>query len=237
MTNSGFKTDQLKFPRVREAYSEKESQMKALLAANAVDINDFAIYLRAFKEEDELELWAKSESQSEYKLIKTYRVCKKSGSTGPKRKQGDMQVPEGFYHIDRFNPKSKFHLSLGINYPNKSDKILSDKDNPGGDIFIHGACQTVGCLPITDDQIKELYVFCVEASKAKQTKIPVTLFPCRLSLSNFAKLKAEHVGDNEKIGLWTDLKVGYDAFNKSKKLPQIGFLNNGRCVVDEVFLE
>ena len=54
-----------------------------------------------------------------------------SGTTGPKRAEGDYQVPEGFYYINEFNPNSKYHLSLGLNYPNASDKILSDSIDPG----------------------------------------------------------------------------------------------------------
>src|SRR5690606_11025729 len=97
-----------------------------------------------------------------FTLVKTYPVCSSSGLPGPKRKKGDRQTPEGFYHIDRFNPQSAFHLSLGINYPNSSDKILGHSD-PGGDIFIHGSCVTIGCVPLTDDLIKEVYVLAVEA--------------------------------------------------------------------------
>jgi murein L,D-transpeptidase YafK len=105
----------------------------------------------------------KNTSDQEFLHIKTYTVCATSGLIGPKRMQGDLQIPEGFYYIDRFNPYSNFYLSLGINYPNTSDRILGDKNNLGGDIFIHGDCVTIGCLPITDSEIKELYIFCVEA--------------------------------------------------------------------------
>ena len=163
-----------------------------------------------------------------YSLIKTYEVCRTSGRLGPKRKEGDLQTPEGFYHINRFNPKSAFHLSLGINYPNTSDKILGVKSKLGGDIFIHGACVTVGCLPITDDQIKELYIFCVEAKNNGQARIPVTIFPSKLTDNEYQRLTHTCNSDSDNMGLWTDLKKGYEIFNETKRLPSIGFLKSGR---------
>ena len=225
---NSFKQNQLTYSRVRQAFQEKEAGVDAILQENRIDKNKLKIYLRSFKEEKEIELWVKNENEDNYALIKTYKVCKTSGSIGPKRKQGDLQIPEGFYHINRFNPNSNFYLSLGINYPNKSDRILGVKGNLGGDIFIHGACVTIGCLPITDDQIKELYIFCVEARNNDQTTIPVTIFPSRLSDSEFKRLTDLYNADPDKIGLWTDLKKGYDIFNQTKELPSIDFLSSGR---------
>jgi murein L,D-transpeptidase YafK len=202
--------------------------MLTLLQNKQIDKNNLKIYLRAFKSEKQIELWGKNDSDTKYMLIKTYDVCRTSGRLGPKRKQGDLQIPEGFYHINRFNPNSNFYLSLGINYPNKSDKILGIKGNLGGDIFIHGACVTIGCLPITDDKIKELYIFCIEARNNGQSKIPITIFPSKLSETEFKRLTEKYSSDSDKVGLWTDLKKGYDIFNKTNQIPTIEFLNTGR---------
>lgn len=231
--SDSFKENQLKYSRVRQAYKEKESSMVSLLKNKEVDRNELKIYLRAFKNEKQIELWGKNSSDKKYTLIKTYEVCQTSGSLGPKRKEGDLQIPEGFYHIDRFNPYSNFYLSLGINYPNKSDRILGVKNKLGGDIFIHGACVTIGCLPITDDQIKELYIFCIEAKNNGQLKIPVTIFPSRLTDSEYKRLSDKYKSDVDKIGLWTDLKKSYQIFNETKQLPSIGFLNSGRHNVNK----
>ena len=54
-------------------------------------------------------------------------------------------------------------MSLGLNYPNASDKIISQKTDPGGDIYIHGSCVTVGCIPIQDFQIEEVYILAMGA--------------------------------------------------------------------------
>lgn len=227
-STGSFKDEQKKYARVRQAYADKEMIVKDLLAKNGIDNINMRIYLRAFKAENKIELWAKNKYDHSYKLIREYDVCQTSGSPGPKRVQGDLQIPEGYYHIDRFNPYSNYYLSLGINYPNRSDKILGVKGRLGGDIFIHGACVTIGCLPITDDKIKELYIFCVEAKDNGQTTIPVTIFPAKMTDTKYNDLKTKYRSDTDKLGLWDDLKLGYDYFNETKTLPSIGFLENGR---------
>src|SRR5690606_32704350 len=94
-------------------------------------------------------------------------------------------VPEGIYHVDRFNPNSKFHLSLGLNYPNASDKVRSDKTAPGSDIFIHGSNVSIGCLAMGNDPIEEIYAIATKA-KTSGNKIRVDIFPFRLTEENLA---------------------------------------------------
>src|SRR5690606_40100008 len=139
-----------------------------------------------------IEVWVKGHNTTTYQLLCRYDCCTTSGTLGPKRREGDLQIPEGVYHINHFNPQSNFHLSLGINYPNASDKILSDPSKPGGAIYIHGNCVTIGCIPITDDKIKELYIMAVEAKNSGQQKIPVYIFPSRLDPAGMAALKREY---------------------------------------------
>src|SRR6185437_11510512 len=76
------------------------------------------MFIRSFKYDGQLEVWVKNDAKEKYKLFKTYKVCLQSGAMGPKRMQGDFQVPEGFYYINEFNPHSAYHLALGLNYPN-----------------------------------------------------------------------------------------------------------------------
>ncbi|MEN8230533.1 MAG: hypothetical protein ABFS38_20400 [Bacteroidota bacterium] len=232
-TDDSFKDEQLRYARVRQAYADKGLGMQELLAEKKLETDQLRLYLRAFKKEKKIELWGKKSSDSFYQHIKTYRVCQTSGGSGPKRQQGDLQIPEGFYHINLFNPHSHFYLSLGINYPNRSDQILGVRNNLGGEIFIHGACVTIGCLPITDPGIKELYIFCVEAKNNGQTKIPVTIFPSELTETEFSRLSMRNQSDSDKMGLWTDLKKGYNIFNEKKQLPIIEFLPSGRHAVTE----
>ena len=231
--STSFKSDQKKYPRVREAYADKEQGMLSILSDKGIKAETLEIYLRAFKFVKKIELWGKNETEKKYQLLKTYKVCATCGKLGPKRQRGDMQIPEGFYHIDRFNPSSRFHLSLGINYPNQSDQILGTKGNLGGNIFIHGNCVTIGCLPISDDQIKELYLFCIEAKNSGQSKIPVHIFPTILSEKNMAILTQQHKDDTDKLNLWNSLKKTYDLFNETKQIPEVQFLNDGKHAVEE----
>ncbi len=226
-----FKDNQKKYARVRQAYAEKGELVQKRLSEKNIDIKNLRIYLQVFKVEKKIELWAKNKSDKTFSLLDEFDICQTSGDLGPKRRQGDGQIPEGFYKINRFNPVSNFYLSLGINYPNKSDKILGEKGNLGGDIFIHGDCVTIGCMPITDDKIKMLYIYCVEARDNGQQTIPVTIFPAKLTNENFKTLISKYKDDNDRIGLWTDLKSAYDFFNLKKVLPTIVFLDNGRHLV------
>jgi hypothetical protein len=224
---SAFRDKQLENQRVKVAYREKDMLTQKLYDSLKLDRNTLNIYLRAFKKDEVLEVWAKDKSKSAYILLKTYKFCKNTGTLGPKRKAGDNQIPEGFYHIDRFNPQSKFYLSLGLNYPNKIDKIIGDTTALGSDIFIHGDCQTVGCIPITDDKIKEVYVMAVDARAAGQSKIAVTIFPTYLNEENYKKLKTEYAKDLKLLKFWKGLKDGFQQFEKCKKLPNVTFLASG----------
>src|SRR6476661_5799507 len=133
--------------RLAGALNTKEEILQKEFEAKGLKWPAKYVYIRSFKYDAQIELWVKNEAKDKYRLFKTYKVCMQSGSMGPKRLQGDYQVPEGFYYINEFNPRSSYHLSLGINYPNASDKVLSDSLKPGGEIYIHGNCVTVGCIP------------------------------------------------------------------------------------------
>jgi len=222
-----FVIQQKKYERVRKAYSDNEASVKLQLTEGGFKFESIHILLIAYKQDMQLELWVKNSNQKNYTYLKTYPFCALSGQPGPKRISGDGQVPEGFYYIKHFNPTSNFYLSLGLNYPNNSDRILSDKTNPGGDIYIHGNCVTIGCIPITDDLIKELYVFAVQAKNAGQQKIPVYIFPARFSESSYNLLKANN---SHLVTFWNNLKIGYDRFNNQKQELQFTVDKNGSYI-------
>lgn len=222
-----FKSQQQKFPRVKTAYVEKEKFVRELFSSSGVEISSASIFIRAFKNEAQLEVWAKSPQEKTFKLIRIYEICTSSGTLGPKRKQGDGQVPEGFYEIDRFNPSSNFYLSLGLNYPNNSDRILGNKGNLGGDIFIHGNCVTIGCMPLTDDKIKEVYLMAVEARSGGQFKIPVHVFPCKMDQGGMKTLEAQYSGNSQMLLFWRNIQKGYQFFESTHTLPLVAILPTG----------
>jgi murein L,D-transpeptidase YafK len=187
------------------------------------------IFLRIFKWQNEMELWGRNNENTEYRLIKKFQVCAISGCSGPKRTKGDRQVPEGFYFIDEFNPKSDYLLSMKLNYPNYSDRVMGNGEL-GGDIYIHGGCVTIGCLPMTNEIVKEIYIICLNAVLDGQEYIPVHVYPTRLSSYGMEFLKREYPKDAVRQQFWSDLKVGYDYFEKYHKLLPVMYNANGRYV-------
>lgn len=227
LLHADFLAEQKRYERVRSAILEKQEIIENHLKNNRLSIDDFHLLIVAYKDCDELELYAKKKQETAYRKIKTYTICARSGKLGPKRKQGDFQVPEGFYHIDRFNPASSYHLSLGLNYPNRADKLKSTAAKLGGDIFIHGSCNTIGCLPMTDDKIKEIYLYAVYAANNGQSKIPVYIFPFRMTHQNMHKYKLKYRNNKALTDFWENLKTGHDKFVNDKKALQISVAPNG----------
>ena len=146
--------------------------------------------------------------------------------------EGDYQVPEGFYYINEFNPRSEYHLSLKLNYPNESDKVISDSVRPGGGIYIHGSCITVGCIPIMDAQIEELYLITAAARSKGEDFIPVHIFPVRYSNAKSMEYLTRITKDNPAVQKFAvKLKEAYDYFEKDKQLPVIAINKKGEYFI------
>ena len=67
------------------------------------------VLIRTYKKEAELEIW-KMTANGQYALLKTYPMCRWSGQLGPKTREGDRQVPEGFYPITPAADEPEFQL-------------------------------------------------------------------------------------------------------------------------------
>jgi murein L,D-transpeptidase YafK len=225
---SSFRELQLQFSRVRTAAKEKDDTLRRMFEEKKLAYPPRAILFRAFKKEAQLELWASEAPGATFTLIHTYAICATSGVLGPKRKFGDVQVPEGFYELDWFNPQSNFYLSLHISYPNSADRILGSRANPGGDIFLHGNCVTIGCIPITDDGIKEVYWLAVQVHGAGQRHIPIEIFPARLTEEGFGSLKRSHPNQPELLAFWGNLREGFDLFEKAHRSLKVTVASDGR---------
>jgi murein L,D-transpeptidase YafK len=225
--DNSFREGQMVYTRVREAYAAKEKSVIKTLAEHSISRDSLRIYIRAFKTEKKVELWAKNSSNQVFRLIKEFPICEISGTLGPKRRINDLQVPEGFYHIIHLNPYSKYHLSMKINYPNASDSIRGVKGRLGNLIYIHGGCVSSGCIAINDDKIKELFVYCIEAYNSGQETIEITIFPSKLDDPNYSRLTARYSGDADKTSLWADLKKSYALFDSIKIPPTVKFLSDG----------
>jgi murein L,D-transpeptidase YafK len=223
---------QKSYPRVASVVNKYEDTLKKQFAKAGLSWPAKQIYIRSFKFDSQLEVWVRNTTTEPYKLFKTYKVCALSGSLGPKRMEGDYQVPEGFYYINVFNPKSTYHLSLGLNYPNASDMVLSDSIQPGGDIYIHGSCLTVGCIPIMDYQIEEVYLLASLARAQGQDFIPVHIFPVRYTNPKSLEILSKTCKDDPEYSRFSvNIKQVFDFFEQRKKLPLISINSKGEYVI------
>jgi len=131
-------------------------------------------------------------------------------------------MPEGFYRVDRFNPRSRYHLSLGLNYPNAFDRARAGQRDPGDDIFVHGGCATIGCVTIEDGPIERVYLAAVMARDRGQRQLPMHLFPCRFGQARCEATLAEGAEDDARLGpFWDSLRPGYLAFEASRRVPRV----------------
>lgn len=188
------------------------------LAAQGVKLGD-PVMLRLFKLESELELWV--EKDGHFVRFATYPICLWSGRLGPKLKEGDRQAPEGFYTIasEQLNPNSRWHRAFNLGFPNVFDK---SKGRYGSFIMVHGGCSSIGCYAMTDPVVDELWRFVTAALDAGQERVPVHVFPFRLTDGNLKSRKS-----SQWAGFWGDLKKGYDLFERTR-LPPVVSLCNGR---------
>ena len=115
-------------------------------------------------------------------VVKSYKIDLGNQPFGHKQFEGDGRTPEGLYFIDRFNPRSRYHLSVGISYPSAQDvaNAAARGQRPGGDIFIHGLGPegralnrpdwTAGCIAVTDQEIEEIFTML-------QPGVPIFIYP------------------------------------------------------------
>lgn len=228
---NSFTDYQKSFSRVYKAFANKEEALKKEFEAKGFDWPVKHMYIRSFKYDSELQVWVKNKPTDTFSLFKSYKVCALAGTMGPKRMEGDYQVPEGFYYINEFNANSQYHLSLGLNYPNPSDKLLAHPMKPGGEIYIHGSCVTTGCIPILDNKIEELYVLSSHAKGSGQDFIPVHIFPAKYDVQKSAEyLERIHENDPSLKAFESNLRRVYDFFEENRRLPVIGISPEGKYV-------
>jgi murein L,D-transpeptidase YafK len=214
-------------------YSKVEDSLKKQFEEKKLKWPPEEMYIRSFKFDRQLEVWVKGESKELFKLFKTYKVCMQSGSLGPKRMEGDYQMPEGFYYINEFNPNSNYHLALGLNYPNSSDKVLSDSLRPGGAIYIHGSCVSTGCIAISDKPIEELYLLASNVKEQGQDFIPVHVFPVKYNVRKSFEYLAQATKENQQLQKFAiTLKSAFDYFEEKKQLPLILVNKKGQYTIN-----
>lgn len=158
------------------------------------------VFLRIVKEERQLELWMRPRGRSRFYLLKTYPVAAMSGELGPKTAEGDGQAPEGFYAVEKnaLNPRSSYHLSFNIGYPNAHDRSLG---RTGSFIMVHGGECSIGCFAMTDAGIEEIYTLVAAALEAGHVQVPVEIYPFRMTKANMRRHAA-----SSHMPFWEGLK-------------------------------
>ncbi|MEM7601216.1 MAG: murein L,D-transpeptidase family protein [Verrucomicrobiota bacterium] len=198
--------------RARAAAERVTPELEPELEKQSLRIGD-RVFLRAFKEEGQLEVWMQPEGAEEFVLFRSYPIAAQSGNLGPKEAEGDFQVPEGFYAFGErhLNPRSSYHLSFNIGYPNEYDRF---HDRTGSYIMVHGSRVSIGCLAMTDPVIEEIYTLCSAALQAGQPFIRIHLFPFRLEPDELNEFR-----DKEWYGFWLNLEEGYRNFEENRVPP------------------
>ncbi len=224
--------------RVAAAKQRLGDALQQSAAAQGIAWPPKEVFVRAFKTGDDgvgpgrVEAWV-SDGKGPLQRLQSHPLCALSGVLGPKRHEGDLQIPEGYYTISAMNPKSSYHLSLRVDYPNRSDRIrgrrLDAKAPLGGDIMVHGNCVTIGCLPIEDEPIEELYLLIAQVFGKKV--VPIHIFPRPMTPEALAALQSSPA-DAETKRLWQELAVGYAAFEETKKVPTVTVAADGAYVVE-----
>ncbi len=218
--------------KMPEVYAKMEDSLKKQFDKAKLIWPPQSMFIRSFKYDRQLEVWVKNKPDDPFKLFKTYKVCMQSGTMGPKRMEGDYQVPEGFYHINELNANSNYHLALGISYPNASDKILSDPSRPGNSIYIHGNCVSTGCIAVMDVPVEELFILSSYVKAQGQEFIPVHVYPVRYNVKKSAEYLESSLKDNTSLREFSNqLKKVFDYFELKKQLPIIMVNRKGEYVM------
>ena len=212
-------------PRAEAAVTRVKQGMIVALAEKKLHWGD-PVFLRAFKEEAQLELYVLSRETRRFELFRSYRIARQSGALGPKLQEGDGQVPEGFYTAGKssMKPDSRYHLAINCGYPNAFDRA---NGRTGSYIMIHGNEVSIGCLAMTDTKIEEIYSLCDAALDNGQSFFCIHLFPFRMSSDRMQRAVNE-----QSFAFWNNLKEGYDIFEK-KGTPAKATVFNKKYVFEE----
>ena len=200
--------------REKEVNQDIGERMKTELATKELELGSPA-FIRAFKEERELELFVQNKDTGKFELFRRYPIAAASGDIGPKLVEGDGQVPEGFYFVppSAMNPNSAFHLAFNIGFPNEYDRA---HDRNGTFIMIHGSNVSIGCLAMTDKIIEEIYTICQAAHEGGQAYFRVHIFPFRMTDE-----RMEKAAGSKWLPFWQNLKTGHDLFELNKVPPNV----------------
>jgi murein L,D-transpeptidase YafK len=199
-------------PRLRPIRARVEPTLEAATKQKGLTYGA-PIFIRIFKESRQLEVWM--QAQDRFTLFRTYEICAFSGGLGPKVQMGDFKSPEGFYAVTprQMNPRSRYHLSFDLGYPNAYDRTHS---RTGNALMVHGDCVSAGCYAMTNAKIEEIYMLADAALRHGQPFFRVHVFPFRMTTERMGGYQ-----DSEWFPFWQNLKEGYDFFEHKGWPPNV----------------
>lgn len=162
--------------RLAEFGSRSRARWRPFFQAAGVSYPPAFVTLAAFKRERRIDVYAGT-SPWDLTLLRRLPMTAASGGPGPKLREGDRQVPEGFYEIDLLNPNSLYHVALHVAYPNAFDERMAEHDrrrNLGGQIMIHGDAVSIGCIAVGDQGAEDLFTL---AADSGLTRVSVLIAP------------------------------------------------------------
>lgn len=212
------------------------------------------VLFRAFKFEQEYEIWVGNKRSDSLKLLITVPICAVDYNPGPKLRQGDGKTPEGFYtckimygssngfmwiklnnsEIDDFGTVgygSGFKLCL--EYPLQTDRARTRRFlgnvSPGSAICIHGNCVTAGCISFENKDYLPIFLSARFHDSKTYGYPKIHIFPFRFTEEKIAKYSKEVYSEMKPQDLeifWNELKVAYDLFEKKRKAIRVSFPGN-----------
>lgn len=176
------------------------------------------LFVRIFKEERELEIWMRAKGDEHYSLFKIMRITEFAGGLGPKLREGDGQVPEGFYYVPstHLRPDTRHHLGIDIGFPNAFDRHFG---RSGSELLIHGGESAAGSFALGEHDIEVLYTLAEASLVEGQDFFRVNIFPFRMTDD---RMDTEWEKKPRWLDFWVNLKEGYDFFENANFPPDAG---------------
>jgi len=216
----------------------QEGSLGAALQDNDLPFTGLELFIQVFKREEEVHVFARrADRDLPFVRLKVFPV---TGSpftypfdgdpemAGPKTVEGDGKVPEGCYRLVWQNEWSDFYLGYLLSYPHDGDRIRRDywraESRSGGAIVLHGSTATIGCIPIGNAGIEELFLLLNKNGRANQGYATIHIFPCRFGVpENERILRCYGSVRPELVPFWESLRPIYRYFEQNRRIPSVGF--------------
>jgi len=211
--------------------SEREDLLPYRIVQNSLTYNSLDVLLIGYKNELELQLWVRARnSNSKYLRLKSFNITDSNvACLGPKSVLGDNLTPEGVYSVEFYSSLkwSDFYLAFRVSYPNDADIARRNywgiSAKPGGDINIHGCCISIGCIPIGNPDMEELFLL-IRANQKNGSAVKILIFPFKFDdLATKGRFINQYRDEVLLLGFWQSLERIHHYFLGSCQLPRVGF--------------